>query len=99
MKIKLDENLPARLADLLKSWGHDADTVADEGLKGRPDPDIWAAARKENRFLITQDLDFPSFLRAAWECSCGAPRHVIQPEPSPWDAAATAFTTKKPRTS
>lgn len=58
MKIKLDENLPARLAGWLKSLGHDADTVAEEGLQGRPDTDVWAAAKQENRFLITQDLDF-----------------------------------------
>lgn len=58
MKIKLDENLPARLADLLKSWNHDTDTVGDEGLNGRADTDVWAAAKRDNRLLITQDLDF-----------------------------------------
>ena len=58
MKIKLDENLPARLATLLESMGHQVDTVADEGLTGKPDTDVWIAAQKESRFLITQDLDF-----------------------------------------
>ncbi len=58
MKIKLDENLPARLATLLESMGHQVDTVADEGLTGKPDSDVWIAAQKESRFLITQDLDF-----------------------------------------
>ena len=46
MKIKLGENLPARLAPLLKSMGHQVDT------------DVWIAAQKEGRFLIKQDLDF-----------------------------------------
>ncbi len=32
MKIKLDENLPFRLATLLKDLGHDAHTVYDERL-------------------------------------------------------------------
>ena len=32
MKIKLDENLPTRLASLLESMGHLVDTAADEGL-------------------------------------------------------------------
>ena len=58
MKIKLDENLPARLASLLERMGHQVDTVADEGLTSKPDTDIWIAAQKEGRFLITQDLDF-----------------------------------------
>lgn len=58
MKVKLDENLPLRLKGLLQQRGHDVDTVLDEGLQGRPDSDVWAAAQAEGRFLITQDLDF-----------------------------------------
>lgn len=58
MKIKLDENLPARLKAALAIYGHEADTVNDEGLTGRPDQDVWLAAQREGRFLITQDLDF-----------------------------------------
>jgi len=58
MKVKLDENIPVRLAGELSLLGHDVDTVASEGLKGRPDGDVWSAARHEERFLITQDLDF-----------------------------------------
>jgi predicted nuclease of predicted toxin-antitoxin system len=58
MKIKLDENLPESLAELLVLLGHDADTVRSEGLAGAMDPDVWAAAQSEGRFLITQDLDF-----------------------------------------
>ncbi len=34
------------------------DNVRQEGLAGRDDPNIWAAAQAEGRFLITQDLDF-----------------------------------------
>jgi Domain of unknown function (DUF5615) len=58
MKIKLDENLPTRLAYLLKCMRHQVDTLTDEGLTGKPDTDVWIAAQKEGRFLITQDLDF-----------------------------------------
>jgi predicted nuclease of predicted toxin-antitoxin system len=58
MKIKLDENLPLTLSTLLNNLGHDAHTPHQEHLVGRPDWDIWAAAQKESRFLITQDLDF-----------------------------------------
>ncbi len=58
MKVKLDENVSAKLLEVLRRGGHDPDTVADEGLTGRPDHDIWAAAQAEDRFLVTQDLDF-----------------------------------------
>jgi len=53
MKIKLDENLPVRLAALLESMGHRADTVANEGLTGKPDTDVWIATQKESRFVST----------------------------------------------
>jgi predicted nuclease of predicted toxin-antitoxin system len=58
MKIKLDENLPLRLAASLKNLGHDVHTAYSEGLTGRGDREIWEAAQAESRFLITQDLDF-----------------------------------------
>jgi predicted nuclease of predicted toxin-antitoxin system len=58
MNIKLDENLPLRLAARLKDAGHDVQTVHDERLVGHSDIEIWQAAQKESRFLITQDLDF-----------------------------------------
>lgn len=36
MRFKVDENLPAEIADLLRAAGHDADTVNDEA---------WAAGK------------------------------------------------------
>ena len=57
MKIKLDENLPVRLATLLKDLGHDVHTLHDELLLGHADREIWADAEGIG-FLITQDLDF-----------------------------------------
>lgn len=58
MKIKLDENIPIEVVNLLESYGHDVDTVFDEGLQGASDPNVWEAANKDGRFFITQDLDF-----------------------------------------
>ena len=73
MRIKLDENVPARAAERLHLLGHDVDTVITEGLAGRPDPDVWQAAQAAERFLVTQDLDFsdirqypPSSHRGMW---------------------------------
>ena len=63
MKIKLDENLPARLVGALTRLGHDVDTVAQEGLAGNQDALIWSAAQETERFLLTQDLDFSDIRR------------------------------------
>jgi len=65
MKIKLDENLPLRLAALLKELGHDVHTVHEERLVGLSDNEIWEAVQRESRFLITQDLDFSDLRRFA----------------------------------
>lgn len=58
MKIKLDENLPARLMPILRGYGYDVDTVPEEQLGGKSDVEVWQAVGAESRFLITQDLDF-----------------------------------------
>ena len=58
MKIKLDENLPHRLATQLKNFGHEIHTLHEEKLSGHSDKEVWEAAQRESRFLITQDLDF-----------------------------------------
>jgi predicted nuclease of predicted toxin-antitoxin system len=55
MRIKLDENLPAELADDLRAAGHDADTVVAEHLAGEPDLVIAEAARRATRVLFTLD--------------------------------------------
>lgn len=48
MKIKLDENMPVTLARELRGLGHEVDTVPQEGLAGRDDEEIWAAAQRES---------------------------------------------------
>jgi predicted nuclease of predicted toxin-antitoxin system len=58
MKIKLDENLPFGLVGILSKFGHEIDTIPQEGLKGCNDEQVWEAAQKSGRFLITQDLNF-----------------------------------------
>lgn len=58
MKLKLDENLPESLLELLRALGHDADNVRSEGLVGQGDADVWQASQSAGRFLVTQDLDF-----------------------------------------
>ncbi|MCC6522418.1 MAG: DUF5615 family PIN-like protein [Polyangiaceae bacterium] len=49
MRLKLDENLPATAAPRLAALGFDVDTVVEEGLGGRCDADVWAAAQREGQ--------------------------------------------------
>ena len=58
MRVKLDENLPLRIAIELRARSHDVQTVGEEGLTWRADADIWQVSQREGRILITQDLDF-----------------------------------------
>ena len=71
MKVKLDENLPVSLSVILSSLHHDVHTVADENLSGRSDREVWDAAQLDNRFLITQDLDFSDLRRFVPGTHCG----------------------------
>ena len=58
MRLKLDENMPLRLAPIFAALGHDAETVPGEGLRGADDPVVWRAAQSEGRFFVTQDREF-----------------------------------------
>ncbi len=58
MRFKIDENLSRDVAEMLRRHGHDAQTVSEEGLRGRPDPDVAETARREGRALVTLDLHF-----------------------------------------
>jgi predicted nuclease of predicted toxin-antitoxin system len=63
MKVKLDENLSARVRTILTAKNHDVDTVVDEGLGGADDNSVANAARREGRMLVTLDLDFADIAR------------------------------------
>ena len=53
MRFKLDENLPAELVVDLRAAGHEAQTVAEEGLTGVADSVLVERARTEGRVLLT----------------------------------------------
>jgi predicted nuclease of predicted toxin-antitoxin system len=63
MLIKLDENLPPAVADLLRGASHDVKTVYEQGLRSRADPDVLAVCQSEGRALISLDLDFSNILQ------------------------------------
>ena len=58
MRVKLDENIPAHLVGVLSDIGHEVDSVPEEGLAGEADEIVWSAAKADDRFFVTQDLDF-----------------------------------------
>lgn len=58
MKLKLDENLSRHLKPELAKLGFDADTVEDEGLRGRSDAEVGNAAANADRIVLTLDVEF-----------------------------------------
>ena len=58
MRFKLDENLSAEIPRLFTEAGHDAVTVAEQGMAGEGDPAIASACLNEGRALVTLDADF-----------------------------------------
>jgi predicted nuclease of predicted toxin-antitoxin system len=63
MKVKIDECLPQKCAEILLLKGYDAETVYREGLRGATDLHLWSVVQREKRFLITTDLDFSDVRR------------------------------------
>ena len=55
MRLKLDENLPRRLAEQLAGAGHSVDTVGDEDLVGADDETVLATCTVAERALVTLD--------------------------------------------
>lgn len=58
MRFKIEENLPAEAAGILRGAGFVADTVGDENLAGANDETVASMSRSEGRILVTLDLDF-----------------------------------------
>ena len=52
MRIKIDENIPARVANILRQFGHETDTVPQQGLTGQDDIRIWEAAQVKDEYII-----------------------------------------------
>jgi predicted nuclease of predicted toxin-antitoxin system len=63
LKLKLDENLGHRAQSLLKAGGHDVATVYEESLCSASDNEVIQVSRREERCLVTLDLEFGNPLR------------------------------------
>ena len=62
-RLKVDENLPDEIADLLRQYGHDAVTVADQGWEGLADNELWRGIQVEGRWIVTADKEFADLRR------------------------------------
>ena len=62
MKFKLDENLSPSLAKFFSAAGHDVHSVAEEALGGQPDIRVIDVCSREERALVTLDLDFSNIV-------------------------------------
>ena len=73
MKLLLDEMYPARTAVALRADGIEATTVAELGLAGGADPDVFAAALTGGYVLMTENVG--DFTRLAAEHSIAGGHH------------------------
>jgi len=81
VRLKLDENLPAAAAALLRARGFEADTVHDEGLVGRSDDVVWQAAPDHEQWRASDYL-------VAW---------LTDPEAQSWQRCVVVATPNKVR--
>lgn len=63
MRIKFDECLDARLAEILTRVGHEVNTVRDQKLLGISDEGLYECCIAEGYVLVTLDRDFSNVLR------------------------------------
>ena len=58
MKVKLDENLGSRGAEVLETAGWDVATTSGQGLNGADDATLASVCRRAGRCIVTLDMDF-----------------------------------------
>ena len=56
--MKVDEDPPSEVAEVVRSAGYDAQTVLEQGSGGAKDDVLWRAVQGEARLLITADKGF-----------------------------------------
>ncbi|HVH77207.1 MAG TPA: DUF5615 family PIN-like protein [Stellaceae bacterium] len=62
-RVKVDEDLPREVADVLSAGGHEAMTVREQGWQGISDARLWQQIQNERRWLITADKGFADLRR------------------------------------
>lgn len=82
MKLKLDENISHRGAQLLRQAGHDVSTVREQALEGSKDEHLFRVCAEEGRALVTLDHDFGEVLRFPPRGTSGIAILELGPRPS-----------------
>jgi predicted nuclease of predicted toxin-antitoxin system len=62
IKFLADMGISLRTVSWLREQGYDVVHLRDEGLQTLPDEEIIAKAKREERIILTVDLDFPQLL-------------------------------------
>ncbi len=65
MKFLADMGISPKTVEFLKQMGHSAIHLHSEGLDTLPDSDILDKTRREERILLTHDLDFGELMAAS----------------------------------
>ncbi len=63
VRVKVDEDLPRQIVDMLSMQGHDAVSVLGQGWQGASDEVLWPRIQAEGRWLITGDKGFADLRR------------------------------------
>ena len=58
MRVKVDEDLPKAVVQILRRRGYQAVSVVEQGMGGTKDPLLWQVVQAEGRFLVTADKGF-----------------------------------------
>ena len=92
MKLKLDENLGRLAAEILRSSGHDVETVPTENLCSASDRVLIERCLAESRCLVTLDLDFGNPLLFRPAAYTGIVVLRLPPKPTRDDLVACVLT-------
>ena len=65
MKLLLDMGLSPKCADYVRELGHDAVHLGEERLHRATDQEVVHKARREERVILTHDLDFGAIMAAS----------------------------------
>ena len=65
MRFLADMGVSQSVVEWLRSQGHDAVHLREEGLHRLPDPEVFAKGRRESRVVITFDLGFGEIVAAS----------------------------------